>query len=1059
MANFCRPPLSVDVDNITYNQAEVSWVSDSHSNAAEYEVRWSTTDNAEAATNNSVATTSPVTLTGLSMGTTYYAWVRAFCADNETTSWMPTGSFTTVLLTCDDPTTTVSNVDSTTATFSWSSAADQHEYAIKELSAGVWSASTTTSQLSHTFTNLTPGTTYQVRVRALCYPNLGVNSDWVIDQFTTDNLSCYIPSNLAASNIGTQSATLTWTANGTETLWLIHVYNTNYDQWYTTSSNSYTVTGLSYGNTYNATVQAMCSTGDTSNISNICTFTMNYPPCDAPTSLGATSIGTQSTSLSWMIGGIETSWLIHVYNSSYNQWFTTNDQYYTVTGLTPGTTYNATVQALCPSGDTSSVSNIFSFTTDNLPCIEPTNLASSNVGLQTATLSWTAGSTETSWLVHVYNSSYSQWYNANSTTYSLTGLTQGTTYNATVQSLCSSGDTSSISNVCTFTTNNPPCYAPTNLAASNVGLQTATLSWTAGGTETSWLIHVYNSSYNQWYIASSNTYALSVLSTGTTYNATVQALCSTGDTSNISNVCTFTTNNPPCYAPTSLAASNVGLQTATLSWTAGGTETSWLIHVYNSSYSQWYNANSTTYSLTGLTQGTTYNATVQALCSTGDTSNISNVCTFTTSNPLCNAPTNLSSSNISTQSATLTWTAGGTETSWLLHVYNNSYSQWYTVTNTTYALSNLTPGTTYNATVQALCSTGDTSGISNVCTFTTNNPPCYAPTNLAASNVTTESATLTWTAGGTETSWLIHVYGDAYSQWFTANSTTYVLSNLTPGTTYNATVQALCSTGDTSDISNVCTFTTDNPPCNAPTNLTASNIGGTEATITWTAGGTETEWLIKAWITPGSEYMYQANSTSYTLTGLMPGTTYNVTVQALCSTGDTSSPSEVYTFTSFICNPVSSVQVSAITGTSATVSWTAGDNNNGHFEVFWYQHGGNIGNPLGNQEVTTTSHNITGLTPNTHYDVAVRAICDNGDTSFATSISATTGVTVPYGTSPMGDTSGTGLKISLRINHYDELLPVVGPIFDDLYAFAEDVNEVCGNSLVADNLSKPDLLQ
>lgn len=52
------------------------------------------------------------------------------------------------------------------------------------------------------------------------------------------------------------------------------------------------------------------------------------------------------------------------------------------------------------------------------------------------------------------------------------------------------------------------------------------------------------------------------------------------------------------------------------------------------------------------------------------------------------------------------------------------------------------------------------------------------------------------------------------------------------------------------------------------------------------------------------------------------------------------------------------------------------------------------------------------------------------------------GVTVPYGTSPMGDTTGTGLKISLRINHYDELLPVVGPIFDDLYAFAEDVNGI-----------------
>ncbi len=42
------------------------------------------------------------------------------------------------------------------------------------------------------------------------------------------------------------------------------------------------------------------------------------------------------------------------------------------------------------------------------------------------------------------------------------------------------------------------------------------------------------------------------------------------------------------------------------------------------------------------------------------------------------------------------------------------------------------------------------------------------------------------------------------------------------------------------------------------------------------------------------------------------------------------------------------------------------------------------------------SMTITGLQPNTTYTFSVRAICDNGDTSFATSISATTGVTVPY---------------------------------------------------------------
>ena len=39
---------------------------------------------------------------------------------------------------------------------------------------------------------------------------------------------------------------------------------------------------------------------------------------------------------------------------------------------------------------------------------------------------------------------------------------------------------------------------------------------------------------------------------------------------------------------------------------------------------------------------------------------------------------------------------------------------------------------------------------------------------------------------------------------------------------------------------------------------------------------------------------------------------------------------------------------------------------------------------------------ISGLQPNTTYSFSLRAICGDGDTSFATSISATTGVTIPY---------------------------------------------------------------
>ena len=51
-------------------------------------------------------------------------------------------------------------------------------------------------------------------------------------------------------------------------------------------------------------------------------------------------------------------------------------------------------------------------------------------------------------------------------------------------------------------------------------------------------------------------------------------------------------------------------------------------------------------------------------------------------------------------------------------------------------------------------------------------------------------------------------------------------------------------------------------------------------------------------------------------------------------------------------------------------------------------------------------------------------------------------VTAPYGTSPLGSTSGTGLKLRLRINNYNDLKPIPGEVFDDLFAFAEEVDGI-----------------
>ena len=81
---------------------------------------------------------------------------------------------------------------------------------------------------------------------------------------------------------------------------------------------------------------------------------------------------------------------------------------------------------------------------------------------------------------------------------------------------------------------------------------------------------------------------------------------------------------------------------------------------------------------------------------------------------------------------------------------------------------------------------------------------CVAPSALMASNVTTNSADVSWTAGGTETEWLMVVNGASS----VVTSTTQALTGLTDNTDYNVQVAAICGAGDTSALSPAMMFTT-----------------------------------------------------------------------------------------------------------------------------------------------------------------------------------------------------------------------------------------------------------
>jgi len=226
-------------------------------------------------------------------------------------------------------------------------------------------------------------------------------------------------------------------------------------------------------------------------------------------------------------------------------------------------------------------------------------------------------------------------------------------------------------------------------------------------------------------------------------------------------------------------------------------------------------ANTLTHNLTGLTANTAY--TYKAFITFNGNTVYGEDVNFTTQDetqPTCNVPTNLNATATAYNTANVTWTAGGTETAWNLQYKAGSgnWSSSIAVTTTNYQLTDLTAETTYQVRVQSNCGNNNTSDWTTPVSFTTPAEPvepCDAPTNLQVNSITQTSATMTWTAGGSETSWKVGYKLSTASQWqeATVQTTSYDIEGLTANSTYDVRVKAICAADNQSDFVST-TFTT-----------------------------------------------------------------------------------------------------------------------------------------------------------------------------------------------------------------------------------------------------------
>ena len=213
-------------------------------------------------------------------------------------------------------------------------------------------------------------------------------------------------------------------------------------------------------------------------------------------------------------------------------------------------------------------------------------------------------------------------------------------------------------------------------------------------------------------------------------------------------------------------------------------------------------------------------------------------------NAQCPAPTGLATSSITATAATATWSPVSGALSYNVDYRPPGYD-WITIANATtslqWSLYGMEANTTYDWRVRANCSSGP-SNYTQAQFTTLSVGSCTAPGGLFASNITSSTATVNWSAVSGAFSYSVYYKPSSSSVWITAAAATYNTSYnlyaLSSNTTYDWMVYSNCSLTESSAWATSQLTTSGSggstpvtSPCPGPSDISTNGSIGGAATI------------------------------------------------------------------------------------------------------------------------------------------------------------------------------------------------------------------------------------
>ena len=258
-------------------------------------------------------------------------------------------------------------------------------------------------------------------------------------------------------------------------------------------------------------------------------------------------------------------------------------------------------------------------------------------------------------------------------------------------------------------------------------------------------------------------------------------------------------------------------------------------------------------------------------------------------------------------------------------------------------------------------------------TFSTTSDPING---LTSSNITYTTADLTWEPVVGATSYDV-VLNDATV--VSTQTNTYALKNLNPGNKYSVAIKAKAGLiyGATSNVIGILTLNS------APVKLVSSSTSTTGTTLTWEGITGADSYNIYA----DKKLLVNTKATSYSTTGLLPGTSVVYSVTALFGKSETP-PSDSVEITTLIDTPNAPV-VSSVTSSSLITTWSANKNATSYELNLYDSTGVNVVKTI-TVDSSLVSATFTGLLPSTTYTVGIKHIYSKASSKQSALVTATT---------------------------------------------------------------------